>query len=321
MHYDVFNGDADGIIALVQLRLNDPKDSHLVTGVKRDIELLKRVDINEASSVTVLDISMEKNKDSLLSILDRNIPVFYADHHRSGDIPESSNLEAIIDLDANTCTCLIINKYLSEKYAHWAIAAAYGDNMIKAAEALADKHNVSEPDREGLRQLGIYVNYNGYGATLEDLHFPPAELFRYLVKFEDPLTLIADKESVYWALKSAYEQDMKKAQAAQDIENSETCRVIALPDQAWARRVSGVVGNSLANESPDKAHAVLTENIDGSYRVSLRAPLNNKRGADEICVKFDTGGGRAGAAGINYLPANQLQCFIREVNEFYGQKV
>ena len=40
---DVFNGDADGICALHQLRLAAPADSELVTGVKRDIALLERV--------------------------------------------------------------------------------------------------------------------------------------------------------------------------------------------------------------------------------------------------------------------------------------
>jgi hypothetical protein len=32
-NYDVFNGDADGICALVQLRNADPRDAELVTGV------------------------------------------------------------------------------------------------------------------------------------------------------------------------------------------------------------------------------------------------------------------------------------------------
>ncbi|MFA0622220.1 DHH family phosphoesterase, partial [Vibrio sp. 10N.222.49.A4] len=43
MHYDVFNGDADGIIALLQLRLSEPRKSVLVTGVKRDIKLVSQV--------------------------------------------------------------------------------------------------------------------------------------------------------------------------------------------------------------------------------------------------------------------------------------
>ena len=41
MYYDVFNGDADGICALHQLRLAEPRPTaELVTGVKRDIRLL-----------------------------------------------------------------------------------------------------------------------------------------------------------------------------------------------------------------------------------------------------------------------------------------
>mgnify|MGYP007000196212 len=43
-YWDVFNGDADGICALLQLRLAQPKNSQLVTGIKRDIELLDRVE-------------------------------------------------------------------------------------------------------------------------------------------------------------------------------------------------------------------------------------------------------------------------------------
>lgn len=39
---DVFNGDADGICSLVQLRLAEPRESELVTGIKRDINLLKK---------------------------------------------------------------------------------------------------------------------------------------------------------------------------------------------------------------------------------------------------------------------------------------
>lgn len=42
MNYDIFNGDADGIIALLQLRLADPIDSQLITGVKRDIKLVEK---------------------------------------------------------------------------------------------------------------------------------------------------------------------------------------------------------------------------------------------------------------------------------------
>ncbi|MFT5636282.1 MAG: oligoribonuclease NrnB/cAMP/cGMP phosphodiesterase (DHH superfamily), partial [Cognaticolwellia sp.] len=124
MHYDVFNGDADGIIALVQLRLAQPKKSTLITGVKRDISLLKQVPVAATTSVTVLDISMEKNSDALAMLLENNIDIFYVDHHRSGDIPQSKKLTALIDTDANTCTSLLMNDYLKGQFANWAITAA-----------------------------------------------------------------------------------------------------------------------------------------------------------------------------------------------------
>ena len=55
MQFDVFNGDADGICALHQLRLAEPADSELVTGPKRDISLLKRVNAAAGDHITVLD--------------------------------------------------------------------------------------------------------------------------------------------------------------------------------------------------------------------------------------------------------------------------
>jgi len=61
MDYDVFNGDADGIISLVQLRLSEPRDAKLITGRKRDIQLLERVSAQVGDRVTVLDISMRSN--------------------------------------------------------------------------------------------------------------------------------------------------------------------------------------------------------------------------------------------------------------------
>lgn len=317
MHFDVFNGDADGIVALVQLRLAQPKESHLITGVKRDISLLKQVRVQEAESVTVLDISLEKNSDALKSLLAQRVEVLYVDHHRAGDIPQDDKLKAIIDTDANTCTSLLVNELLQGKYLNWAIAAAFGDNMKAAARALAQQAGLSKAQQGLLEALGIYINYNGYGRDLDDLHFHPAELFKLLVKYTDPLDLIADSNSVFATLQNAYQQDMAKAASARVLFDGPSCKVVLLADEAWARRVSGVFGNELANASPDKAHAVLTLNADLSYTVSVRAPLNNKQGADNICVQFPTGGGRAAAAGINHLPQEKLEAFIEAVSQYY----
>ncbi|WP_448563885.1 DHH family phosphoesterase [Thalassotalea ganghwensis] len=317
MQYDVFNGDADGIIALIQLRLAEPLESALITGVKRDISLLKAVDGNKAHSVTVLDISMEKNIEALNQLLNNKISVFYVDHHRPGDIPSHPLLNTIIDTDANTCTSLLINDYLEHRFAHWAIAAAFGDNMTQAAQQLAQKHGLTQQQQDQLKALGVYINYNGYGEDLTDLHFHPAKLYQILKEYPDPLSLMTDKASVFYTLEAAYQEDMRQASEAAIIVDEEKCKIIALPDAPWARRVSGVLGNDLANQSPEKVHAVLTENSDGTYRVSLRAPLTNKQGAGDICAKFPTGGGRAAAAGINFLPSDMLSSFIESVKLYY----
>jgi len=47
---------------------------------------------------------------------------------------------------------------------------------------------------------------------------------------------------------------------------------------------------------PDRAHAILTEQ-DGGFLVSIRAPISEREGADKLALQFDTGGGRAAAAG------------------------
>jgi len=317
MHYDVFNGDADGIIALVQLRLDQPKETTLITGVKRNIELLKQVDSSKALSVTVLDISLEKNAQALNELLAKKVNVFYVDHHRTGDVPQNDSFTAILNTDANTCTSLLVNEYLHGHYANWAIAAAFGDNMTQSAQQLAEKTNLTEQQTSLLSELGVYINYNGYGRTVDDLHFHPAELFKKLMKFQDPLELIAQENSVFAQLKQAYLQDMTKAQNATILSETSACKIVQLADEAWARRVSGVFGNELANQSPDKAHAVLTLNSDQTYTVSVRAPLNNKQGADQICIQFPTGGGRAGAAGINQLSHEQLAQFIEVMSNYY----
>jgi hypothetical protein len=336
MHYNVFNGDADGIIALLQLQFAKGKDtqSQLITGVKRDINLLKQVDSSKATSVTVLDISLEKNAQALDELLLANIPVFYVDHHRTGDVPATPLFTSILDTDANTCTSLLVNEHLNGQYVHWAIAAAYGDNMHASASHLAIKLGLSDFQQAQLNELGTYINYNGYGQEVGDLHFHPAALYQALLDYPNPFTLIEQEGSIFSQLKTAYLADMESAQASKILDDNQFVKTIVLEDAAWARRVSGVFGNELANQSPDKAHIVITLNpitsinqekmsdtvvqkAEQSYTVSLRAPLNNKQGAGDICAQYPTGGGREAAAGINKLPISMLDNFIKTVTKHY----
>ncbi|OJW81479.1 acetyltransferase [Thiobacillus sp. 65-1402] len=313
---DVFNGDADGICALHQLRLIDPADSELITGPKRDIGLLKRVEAQAGDRITVLDIALSKNRDALDRLLEAGAHVRYFDHHQPGDIPAHPHFEPHIDTDANVCTSLLVNRYLQGRHLAWAVAAAFGDNLADAARQAAAPLNLSDGQLTQLQSLGECLNYNGYGETLDDLFFDPAELYGQLRPFADPFAFVAESPA-YRILQAGYRDDMARAVAVDAAEMRAAGRIFMLPAEKWARRISGVFGNRLAVESPAQAHAVLTAKPGGGYVVSVRAPLAAKSGADELCSRFDSGGGRKGAAGINHLPEPELGRFIASFFEIY----
>ncbi|MEQ9395114.1 DHH family phosphoesterase [Haliea sp.] len=317
-HYDVFNGDADGICALVQLRRAQPRDAVLVTGVKRDTSLLKQVNAEHGSQITVLDVSLDKNRSDLERLLAAGAEVFYCDHHFAGDIPQSAQLQTLINPAADVCTSLLVNGHLQGAFPSWAVVGTFGDNLRDSALRLARPLGLNLEQLEQLEQLGIYINYNGYGPTLEDLHFHPAELYRLLSHYDDPFAFMAAEGEHFQHLQSGFREDMAAAAALAPEYQDAAAAIYLLPDAAWARRVSGVFGNDLANNDPDRAHAVVTARADGNFLVSVRAPLNNKAGADVLCREFPTGGGRAAAAGINELPAAQLPGFIARIAAFYA---
>jgi hypothetical protein len=318
MHFDVFNGDADGICALIQLRLDRPLTSKLITGIKRDIQLLDKFTVSSGDRITVLDISLQKNNARVNEFLSQGAYIFYVDHHQSGDIPNHPHLKTLINTDSSICTSLLINQYLNGKYPLWAITAAFGDNLNRSAEQLAATLNLNQTELETLKKLGIYINYNGYGSCIDDLHFAPDKLYREMVNFQSPLDFTNGNPAIFEQLEQGYQQDMANAQRINPEYQSDTVAVFILPDTVWARRVNGVFGNFLANLNPTRAHAVITHNKDNDYQVGVRAPLANKTGADELCSAFPTGGGRKAAAGINHLPGDQLNIFIKKFEDFYS---
>ena len=315
---DVFNGDADGICALTQLRLANPCDSLLVTGVKRDIELLDRVAAGHGDTVTVLDVSLDKNRDGVVRLLAAGAEVFYVDHHFAGEQPIHPGFKAIINEAADVCTSLLVNGYLKNRFSAWAVVGAFGDNLNKSAEIIAKSLQLNESELRQLENLGTYMNYNGYGEKVEDLLFAPQELFGLVSRYASPLEFIHDGKQHYSKLAEGFQADMASASALRAESETATAALFILPDQPWARRVGGVYSNDLANLNPGRAHAVLTEKATGNYLVSVRAPLNNKKGADEICRRFPTGGGRAAAAGINDLPADRLADFWQQFQQHYA---
>ncbi|MEO0368720.1 MAG: DHHA1 domain-containing protein [Pseudomonadota bacterium] len=321
IHYDCFNGDADGICALTQLRRNFSVISELVTGVKRDISLLERIvdKVKEGDVVTVLDVSMDKNRQALEKILKKGASVFYCDHHFVGEMPDAPNLVSLVNFSPDVSTSLLINQHLNSAYVAWAIVGTFGDNLDKSATGMAKKLSLREAELERLKNLGVYLNYNGYGSSLSDLYFDPAELFARTRQFDDPFQFMAEDKDTFSTLEQGYHDDMKNARESKPEVTSGSIAMYILPDQTWSRRVSGVFGNALANQHPDRAHAVVTHKDEDHYVVSVRAPKNRKAGADEVCRQFDTGGGRAAAAGVNALPKSELERFVKVLQEQYEQ--
>src|SRR3989344_8270397 len=67
--YDLFNGDADGLCALHQLRLVEPRDSFLISGVKRDISLFDQLPSGRPLQGSALDISWDRNAQGVCRVL------------------------------------------------------------------------------------------------------------------------------------------------------------------------------------------------------------------------------------------------------------
>jgi len=306
---DVFNGDADGLCSLRQLRLAEPADSQLVTGPKRDIALLERVDAGPGDSVTVLDVSLERNRAALLGLLERGVRVRYFDHHFAGEVPAHAGLEAVLDTSRRICTSVLVDRYLKGRFRVWAVVGAFGDNLDDVALGLGASLALGAAELEKLRELGRSLNYNAYGESESDLLIRPAQLYARLAKYEDPLEFLA-KEKIFTRLQAARHADLEAAMETPPRWSGERASATLLPDRPSSRRVLGVFANHLAGIDPRRAHAVLAPRTKGGYMVSVRVPASAGSSAEAFCRQFPTGGGRSEAAGIDQLPAERLEEFL-----------
>lgn len=308
-HYDVFNGDADGICALHQLRLAEPHAGTLVTGTKRDIALLARVDAGAGDSVTVLDVSMARNRPALDALLAHGAIVQYFDHHDAGEPLRHPNLQACIDTSPGACTSALVDRCLAGRHRHWAIVGAFGDNLPAAAESLARGSGLDAAAFASLRGLGEAMNYNAYGDSETDLLVPPARLYEMVRPYADPLDFVA-RESIVADLVARQRGDLALADAVAPSAVLPGGRVYLLPDAPWARRVQGAFANMLSLRTPQAAIAVLRPAAAGQLMASVRSPQREPWGADTLCRSFPGGGGRAAAGGIDRLPRARLQEFV-----------
>jgi len=304
----VFNGDADGLCALQQLRLSEGTRPMLVTGVKRDIDIVARVVAGAGSEVTVLDLSYDRNRRAVERLLNAGSRVRYFDHHFAGSVPQHPRLDTHIDTSEHTCTSTLVNRYLNGRYAKWAVVAAFGDALPGVGKALGRDLDLESDVVEVLAALGRYLNYNAYGEDVADLFYEPQVLAEAMLPHEDPLDFIS-RSSVFNVLADGYRDDLGAARAVLPDREMPGAKMFVLPAEAWARRVSGVFANELVSLDSELALAILTPLRAGGFVVSVRAPMGGRLGADDFCRLFETGGGRRLAAGINYLPESDIDRF------------
>ncbi|MEN9316827.1 MAG: hypothetical protein RJA99_4312 [Pseudomonadota bacterium] len=319
LRYDVFNGDADGICALHQLRLTEPAEAELVTGTKRENALLGRIRPAAGDLVTALDIAMPGNRDALVAMLALGVRVTYVDHHEPGEIPTHPLLDATIDTAPTVCTSILVDRRLAGRHRPWAVVGAFGDNLAAPARALAASLERDDATLARWRELGECLNYNAYGMTEDDLVYRPAALYRALAGHPQPDGFI-DGEPHFERLRTARTEDLARARACAPIPVDAVARLHRLPEAAWARRVSGSYANLVFNEDPGRAQVIAVPRGPAApgegevLQLSLRMPLGSPVAAHEICAPFG-GGGRRGAAGVDRLPEAMLGRFCEALGE------
>lgn len=307
--FDVFNGDADGLCALHQWRLSFPQKATLVTGVKRDIRLLDRLVAGKGDELAVFDISLDSNRSDVERLLSAGATLRYFDHHFAGEPIAHPGLQANIDTAPDQCTSLLVDAALGGRFRAWAVVAAFGDNLHHVARQAVASLGLNSEAIESLAELGELLNYNAYGDSVADLHFPPDALYGLLAPYSNPLQFIQESPA-FSTLQAGFRQDIADAASIQPCLVSNSSAAWMLPDAPWARRVVGVLSNRLAVANPDRAHALLVPNASGNFTVSVRAPKIRPTGADELCRGFLSGGGRKAAAGINQLPTDGVDTFL-----------
>jgi hypothetical protein len=230
-------------------------------------------------------------------------------------LPVHPNLDAVIDTAPDVCTSLLVDRQLDGRRRVWAVVAAFGDNLAAAARRVAGPLHLAPHQLAQLQELGECINYNAYGDSIDDLHYAPADLYQAISAYADPFAFIAG-EPVFGILQQGRADDLYLANALAPEAANDQRAVYVLPNKSWSRRVNGAFANQLAANNPARAHAILTWR-SGGFTVSVRSPLDAPHGADALCRQFESGGGRAGAAGIDFLSDSELARFAKAFEQAY----
>jgi len=303
-----FNGDADGICAAHQLQMAH-NIATPVTGVKRDISLLNKIDSEQGKSIFVCDVAIEKNLDSIQKLLKQDCKITWFDHHRSGPIPNHPHFQSFLNLGKAVNTSWIVNQELKNRFPEWAIVGLFGDNMAESALQIAADQGLSDRETNSLKELGELFNYNAYGEDLSDLWFDPGNLLEQVTPFSSPIEFLNNSD-ILGELRQGYQDDMIEAIKIKE----EASGVRIFPNRNWARRVIGVYANELIQKSDQAGIAIIQRKKGLGYIVSVRSK-DNDFNAGEFCATFATGGGRIGAGGINHLEEQDIPKFIQRFQQ------
>ena len=316
-NYDVFNGDTDGIFAWHQLRLTHPRDAEIITGVKRDVNLASKVNAEEGDLVTIMDVSHAKNRKDVQRILDSGAIIEYFDHHDPKELIEHPNITYHINTEPNISTGLIVNSHVNGQNRLWSIATAFGDNHLDLAMNMAKSESLSDEQVLILKQIGLVVNYNSYGQTIEDLFYSPEEIAEAARACGSDIFKFLEQGDIFSTLLENFNADMSSAVCQEPFSISENGVIYTLPNEAWTHRIMGSFSNHLVSTNKNLACAIAVLNSDGTYRISVRSSINNPHGAGNLCGNF-RGGGREKAGGINNLPASDMNTFKEEFDKVFS---
>lgn len=314
----VFNGDADGLCSqhILFLELGPPRLR--VTGLKREIELIRRLPPVPGASVHAMDISLKRNLEALRALLDLgNVHVTWYDHHEPGAAPSHPALVLHVNQAAEACTAAIVNAVRGHRHPLWASMAAFGDGLPATGSALASAGGASSHEAQALRRAGILLNYNAYGEQPGDQLFPAADLAARMEPYREALDFCMAGE-VFGPLAEQFASDEEAFGSLDPLVDAPRAKAFVVPDAAFARRYAATWANERANRNPEEALAVLHALPDGAYRISLRSPRSSGivPAASDLASEFG-GGGRRLAAGIDALPAADLERFARRFADYF----
>ena len=181
---------------------------------------------------------------------------------------------------------------------------------------MAKSENLNEDQIILLKQIGLVVNYNSYGQTVEDLFYTPEEIAEAVKACGSDIFRFTEQRDIFSTLLENFSADMSSAVCQEPYSIGENTVIYTLPNEPWTHRIMGSFSNHLVSTNKDLACAIAVLNSDGTYRISVRSSINNPHGAGDLCKKFG-GGGREKAGGVNNLDESELDNFKKEFDRTF----